>query len=99
MDPSIPRPTGLRGSPSGSPPPRDATGSGPIPGVAEEEPRRSRTGIARWPRWSRKRIGWLLLGLIALPWLPIGGPPSATTPARRARGVGDRAIQAFAFAP
>ena len=67
----------------------DTTDFGPIPGAAEEGPRRSRIGISRLPWWSRGRIGLLLLGLIVLPWLPISGPPSDATPARRVRGVGD----------
>ena len=51
------------------------------------------------PLWNRRRIGLLLLALIVLPWLPISGPPSDATPARRVRGVGDAPILAFAFAP
>src|SRR5262245_53599437 len=99
MAPSIPPPTGLQGWPSGSPPLRDATDSGPIPGAVEAGPRRSRIGIARFPMWSRRRIGLLLLGLIVLPWLPLCGPPRDPTPARRVRGVGDTTILTFAFAP
>ena len=56
------------------------------PRVAEEEPRRSRIGISRFPWWSRRRIGLLLLGLIVLPWLPIFGPPSDATPAQTGPG-------------
>src|SRR5262245_24212838 len=74
---------------------RNATECEPIPGAAEEGPRRSRIGISRLPFWGRRRTGLLLLGLIVLPWLPISGP----TPATRARGVGDLAVVALAFAP
>ena len=41
----------------------------------------------------------LLLGVIALPWLPVLGPPRESTPTKRAHGVGDAPILAFAFAP
>src|SRR6516165_4369847 len=99
MDRSMPRPTRLQRSPRASPPGGDATDSGPIPGGAEEGPRRSRIGIARFPMWSRGRIGLLLLALIVPAWLPICGPPSDPTPARRVRGIGDPAILTFAFAP
>src|SRR6516162_684105 len=78
---------------------RDATECEPIPGAAEEGPRRSRIGIARLPWWSRWRIGLLLLGLIVLPWLPLFGPPRHAKPTRRIPGVGDAPILAFAFAP
>jgi hypothetical protein len=88
MDRSIPRPRGLQGSMRASPPGGDATDSGPMPGGAEEAPRRSRIGISRFPMWNRGRIGLLLLALIVLPWLPICGPPRDLTPARRVRGVG-----------
>src|SRR5262249_20085436 len=99
MAPSIPRPTGLRGSLSGPRPRRDATDFDTIPGAAGGGPRRSRVGTSRWPVWTRGRIGLLLLGLIVLPWLPISGPPRDPTPTRRVRGVGDTAILTFAFAP
>ena len=99
MDPSIPRPTGVQGAPSGSGPRRAATDSGPISGAAEEGPRGTRIGIARLPTWSRGGIGLLLLGLIVLPWLPPLGPPRHAKPTRRIPGVGDAPILAFALAP
>src|SRR5262249_35677767 len=99
MDPSISRPAGLQGSPRASPRRGDATDSGPIPDGAEEGPRRSRTGVARFPVWSRGRIGLLLLALIVLPWLPTCGTSTDLAPARRVRGVGDPTILTFAFAP
>ena len=77
----------------------DATDFVPIPGAAEGGPRRFRIRSSRLPSWSPKRIGLLLLGLVVLPWLPIPGPPSDVTTARRIRGVGDSAILTFAFAP
>src|SRR5262249_38799513 len=99
MNPSIPRPTGPRGSPSGSALYRDPTDFWPIPGPAEEGPRRSRIGIPRLAFWSYGRIGLLLLGLIVLPLLPISGPPRGATPARRVRGFKDSPVAAIAFAP
>src|SRR5262249_44057821 len=99
MAPSIPRPKGPRGLPSGSPLHRDRTDFGPIPGAAADGPSRARSRIARFPMWSRGRIGLLLLTLIVLSWLPIFGPPRDPTPARRVRGVGDTTILTFAFAP
>lgn len=98
MDPSIPRPTGPRRLPSGSPLHRDPTDFEPIP-IAAEGPVRSRIGIPRLPFRSRRTIGLLLLGLIVVPWLPISRPPGDATLARRIRGVGDSAILTFAFAP
>ena len=77
----------------------DTTDFGPIPGAAEEGPRRSRIGTSRLPWWGRGWIGLLLLALFVLPWLPISWPPGDATPARRVRGVGDPAILTFAFAP
>src|SRR6516165_5727377 len=99
MDPSIPDPTGPQGSPSGSPVRHDATEIGRIPGAGEDGPRHSRIGIARLPRWGRGRTGLLLLVLIAVPWLPLCGPPRHAGPPRRIRGVGYAPIMAFAFAP
>ena len=99
MDPSIPRPTGPQGSPSGSPLRRNATDFDRIPGAAGAGPRRSRSGIARLPFWSRGRIGLLLLGLIVLPWLPLLGPPRHAKPTSRIPGVGDAPVLSFAFAP
>src|SRR5262249_50461769 len=72
---------------------------GPIPGAAEEGPKRSRIGIARSPWWSRRGIGLLLLGLIVVPWLPLCEPKRDATPARRVGEVRDPAILAFAFGP
>ena len=77
----------------------DTTDFGPIPGAAEEGPRRSRIGTSRLPWWGCGWIGLLLLALIVLPWLPISWPSGDGTPARRVRGVGDTAILTFAFAP
>src|SRR5262249_28299929 len=99
MDPSIPRPTGLRGSLSGSPPLRDATDPGPISGAAEEGPRGSRIGIARFPMWSHGRIGLRVLGLIGLTLLSIVGLPKGASSVKRVRGIGDTAILTFAFTP
>ena len=99
MDPSIPGPTGPPGSPSGSPLCPDATDFDRIPEAAGAGPRRSRSGLARLPLWSRGRIGLLLLGLIVLPWLPLFGPPRHAKPTRRIPGVGDAPILTFAFAP
>jgi hypothetical protein len=99
MDPWIPRPKGPQRSPSGSPRHRDPNNSGPIPADSEAGPRRSRVGKPRLPLWSRRRIGLLLLGLLVVPWVPIGRPPRDATPARRVRGVGDIAILTLAFAP
>ena len=72
---------------------------GPIPWAAGEGPMRCRVGIARLPWWSCKWIALLLLALVVLPWLPISKPRSAAARSRGARGVGDTAILAFAFAP
>src|SRR5262245_15836094 len=77
----------------------DTTDFGPIPGAAEEGPRRSRIGTSRLPWWRRRVIGLLLLAVIVLPWLPIAGPSSGVGPARRVHGVGPSSIMAFAFAP
>jgi hypothetical protein len=82
MDRSIRRPTGLQGSPRGSPPHRDTTVFGPIPDAADAGPRRSRIEVSRF-RWrSRRRIALLLLALIVLPLLPFAGQPRDGTPAR-----------------
>src|SRR5262245_40637028 len=99
MDRSVPRPTGLQGSPRASPPGGDATDSGPLLGGANDVPRRSRVGISRFAMWTRGRIGALLLGLIVLSCLPLFGPPGDATLARRIPGAGDTAILTFAFAP
>ena len=99
MDTSLPRRPASRGGSGASPPRRDPTDFGPIPGAAEAGPSRSRIGSSRWPVWTRRRIGLLLLGLAVLPWLPISRPPGDATPARRVRGVGDVPILTFAFAP
>jgi WD40 repeat protein len=77
----------------------DTTDFGPIPGAAEEGPKRSRIGSSRPPLWNRQRTVLLLLGIIVLPWLPIFLPPNGATPAMRARGVGDVPIVGFAFSP
>jgi WD40 repeat protein len=98
MNRSIRCPTGLQGSPSGSPLYRDTTDFEPIPVAAEAGRRRTRIGSSRWPWWGRRRLGLLFLGLIVLPWLPLFGPPNDAMPARRARGFGDGHIVAFAFA-
>jgi WD40 repeat protein len=99
MDTSLPRRPGSRGGPGASPPRRHAADLGPIPGVAEAGPSRSRIGTSRWRIWSRRRIGLLLLGLAVLPWLPISGPLGVDIPARRVRGVGESPILSLAFAP
>ena len=52
----------------------DTTDIGPIPGAAEQEPRRTQMGSSRLPWWNRKCIGLLLLGLIVPPCLLIFGP-------------------------
>src|SRR5690242_11721546 len=79
---------------------RGATaGHGPIPWAAGEGPMRCRVGIARLPWWSCKWIALLLPALIVLPWLPISKPRSDAARSRGARGVGNTAILAFAFAP
>src|SRR5262245_20164855 len=77
----------------------DTIDFGPIPGAAEEGPRRSRIGIVRSSLWNRRRIGLLLPAVLVLPWLPIFGPPKDATPAKRVRGVGDVPILSPAFAP
>jgi hypothetical protein len=73
-----------RGRPSESPLRRPAGDFEPIPGAAEEGPRRSRIGISRLPR----RIGPLLMGFIVPPCLTISGPPGDATLTRRMWGSG-----------
>src|SRR5262245_32529718 len=99
MDPSIRRPSGFQGLSRQSTLGRDATDLGPIPGSAEEGPRRSRMGSCRVSLWNRRRVAVLVLAVIVLPWLPILGWSRDATPTRWARGVGDAPIPAFAFAP
>jgi hypothetical protein len=99
MDPLFPHRPGPEGSPSQSPPRLAANDFTPIPGAAEEGPKRSRIGISRLPWASRRWIALLLLAFILLPWLPIFGPPRGPTPANRVHGVGDSAILTFAFDP
>src|SRR5262245_5831245 len=71
----------------------------PIAEATHGGPTRLRSGCSRVPFRNRKRIGLLLLGTIALAWLPIDGIPGDPTPARRALGLGDNPILSFAFAP
>src|SRR6516165_8416432 len=92
------RPSGSQGLSRQSTLGRDATDLGPIPGSAEEGPRRSRMGSSRGSLWNRRRIGLLLLAVIVLPLLPILGSGRVATTPRWARGVGDAQSLAFAFA-
>jgi tricorn protease-like protein len=75
----------------------DATDFGPIPGAAEEGPRRSRIGIARSALWSRRRIGLLVLGILVLPWLPIFDHRLESPPMHRVRGDSGVSIRRFAL--
>src|SRR5262249_41675443 len=71
----------------------------PLPRATGLGLKRARIGICRLPRWGPRRVGLLLLALVALPWVPSPGPSLGARPARRVRGVGDSAILTFAFAP
>ena len=71
----------------------------PIAEATHGGPTRFRSGCTHVPFRNRKRIGLLLLGTIALAWLPIDGMLGDPTPARRAWGPGDNPILGFAFAP
>ena len=99
MDRSLPRPPGPEGSSSESPPRRDTIDSGPIPKTAEETQRTCRMGRSQISLWNCGRIALLVRAVIVLTWLPILGPPRDATPTKRALGVGDAPILAFAFAP
>lgn len=70
----------------------------PIAEATHGGPTRSRSGCSHVPFRNCKRIGLLVLGTIALAWLPIDGMLGDPTPAR-ARGLGDNPILGFAFAP
>jgi WD40 repeat protein len=77
----------------------DTTGSGRIPGVDDEEPRKWWIGSSKVVMSILRPIGLVLLATIVLPWLPVLGPQHDATPARRVRSVGSAAIWRFAFAP
>jgi hypothetical protein len=70
----------------------------PIHRTAEEMSTQSPFGVSRLPWFSPSRIGLLFSALVVWPWLSTFGPARGRTPARRIRGAGDKAIQAFAFA-
>ena len=78
---------------------RAATDPGPILGAAEEGRGAYQKGNSPIALWNGRRIALLVLGVIVLTWLPILGPPRDATPTKRALGVGDAPILAFAFAP
>jgi hypothetical protein len=71
----------------------------PIAEATHVGPRRSRSECSYVPFRNRRRIGLLLLGIIALTWLPIDEMTGVPSPARRPRGLGDTPSMSFAFAP
>jgi WD40 repeat protein len=95
LDRSLPHPSGPGAFRSKWLPHREAIDPAPIPKIAEG----GRRGSSQIALWNGRRIPVLVLLIIVLTWLPIFGPQRNATPAKRARGIGDAPILAFAFAP